>query len=58
MIDPVPIQDQGRLAGNPDVVLLKAPELRSVFLGMDQYRDELLHSSVRGRNPFRDVRVR
>lgn len=58
MIDPVPIQDQARFAGNPDVVLLKAPELRSVFLGMDQYRDELLHSSARGGNPFRDIRVR
>jgi peptide/nickel transport system substrate-binding protein len=34
------------------------PELRVVFLGFDQMRDELLESNVKGKNPFKDVRVR
>jgi peptide/nickel transport system substrate-binding protein len=29
-----------------------------VFFGLDQYREELLYSSVKGSNPFKDVRVR
>src|SRR5262249_23603005 len=33
-------------------------ELRTVFLGMDQARDELLESNVKGKNPFKDKRVR
>jgi peptide/nickel transport system substrate-binding protein len=34
------------------------PELRTVFLGFDQSRPELLKSDVKGKNPFKDVRVR
>jgi peptide/nickel transport system substrate-binding protein len=37
---------------------MQGPELRTIFLGMDQKRDELLFSSVKGKNPFKDVRVR
>ena len=38
--------------------MLQGPELRVIFLGMDQKRDELLFSSVKGKNPFKDKRVR
>ena len=38
--------------------MLKGPELRTIFLGMDQVRDELLYSNIKGKNPFKDVRVR
>ena len=38
--------------------VLQGPELRTIFLGMDQKRDELQFSSVKGKNPFKDVRVR
>jgi peptide/nickel transport system substrate-binding protein len=37
---------------------LTGPELRTIFLGMDQKRDELLYSNVKGKNPFKDKRVR
>jgi len=37
---------------------MAGPEIRTIFLGMDQSRDELGHSSVKGKNPFKDVRVR
>jgi peptide/nickel transport system substrate-binding protein len=36
----------------------QTPELRTIFLGMDQSRDELLESNVKGKNPFKDKRVR
>ena len=38
--------------------MLQGPELRTIFLGMDQKRDELQFSNVKGKNPFKDVRVR
>ncbi len=58
LMEPVPLQDIARLKANPALKVLQGPELRTVFLGMDQQRDELLHSSVKGRNPFKDRRVR
>jgi peptide/nickel transport system substrate-binding protein len=58
MMEPVPLQDVDRLKGNPNIVVMQGPELRTIFLGMDQKRDELLSSSVKGRNPFKDKRVR
>ena len=38
--------------------MLEGTENRIVFIGMDQARDELLYSSVKGKNPFKDKRVR
>jgi len=58
MMEPVPLQDIEKLKANADLVILQGPELRTIFLGMDQSRDELLFSSVKGRNPFKDKRVR
>ncbi len=58
MMQPVPIQDVARLAQNPALKIVQGPELRTIFLGMDQARDELLYSSVKGKNPFKDKRVR
>ena len=58
MIYTVPPQDTDRLGRAPNVRIHQQAELRTVFLGMDQARDELLKSDVKGKNPFRDVRVR
>ena len=57
-MQPVPVQDVQRLSQNANVKILVGPELRTIFLGMDQKRDELLFSSVKGKNPFKDKRVR
>ncbi len=38
--------------------MLTGPELRTIFLNMDSFRDELLYSNVKGKNPFKDPRVR
>src|SRR3954447_15476974 len=58
VIEPVPIQDIGRVDSGANAQVLKGPELRTIFLGMDQVRDELLYSNVKGKNPFKDIRVR
>jgi peptide/nickel transport system substrate-binding protein len=58
IIEPVPIQDISRVDSSPNAQVLKGPELRTIFLGMDQARDELLYSNVKGKNPFKDIRVR
>jgi len=58
VMEPVPVQDMGRINANAGTQVLHAPELRTIFLGMDQSRDELLYSNVKGKNPFKDKRVR
>jgi peptide/nickel transport system substrate-binding protein len=58
VIEPVPVQDIARIDASPNAQVLKGPELRTIFLGMDQKRDELLYSNVKGKNPFKDERVR
>ncbi|ADZ69203.1 ABC transporter substrate-binding protein [Polymorphum gilvum] len=58
MVYPVPVQDIRRVEDNSGTRALTGPELRTIFLGLDQRRDELLYSDVKGRNPFKDVRVR
>ncbi len=57
-MEPVPLQDVERIQANPNYTVLQGPELRTIFLGMDQKRDELQYSSVKGKNPFKDKRVR
>lgn len=58
LVMPVPVQDWPRLENEKDVKVLNEPEARAIFIGMDQDRDELLFSSVKGKNPFKDKRVR
>jgi peptide/nickel transport system substrate-binding protein len=58
VMEPVPVQDIERLQASSRVRAVVGPELRTIFLGMDQWRDELPQSDVLGRNPFKDKRVR
>ncbi|MFN0183221.1 MAG: ABC transporter substrate-binding protein [Aquabacterium sp.] len=57
VLDPAP-RDLARLRSTPGVKVIDGPENRIIFIGMDQSRDELLYASVKGRNPFKDLRVR
>ena len=57
VLDPAP-RDIPRLRRTPGVKIIDGPENRVVFIGMDQFRDELQYSNVKGKNPFKDVRVR
>ncbi|WP_439578699.1 ABC transporter substrate-binding protein [Elioraea sp.] len=54
----IPIQDIPRVEQNPGLQVVQGPELRTIYFGFDHYRDELLYSDVKGRNPFKDRRVR
>ena len=58
MIYTVPPQDLDRIGKTQGLKLWQTPELRTIFLGMDQSRDELLKADVKGKNPFKDLRVR
>jgi peptide/nickel transport system substrate-binding protein len=58
VMEPVPLQDIERIKGAGGFTVLQGPEFRTIFLGMDQKRDELLFSNVKGKNPFKDRRVR
>jgi peptide/nickel transport system substrate-binding protein len=57
VLDPPP-QDLPKLKADPDIKVVQGEENRTIFIGMDQKRDELLYSSVKGKNPFKDLRVR
>jgi peptide/nickel transport system substrate-binding protein len=58
VMEPVPVQDMDKVNASAGAKVMAGPELRTIFLGMDQKRDELLYSSVKGKNPFKDKRVR
>jgi peptide/nickel transport system substrate-binding protein len=51
-------QDLARLSADPRVKVTTGMENRLIFFGFDLTRDHLLYASVKGRNPFKDRRVR
>ena len=57
VLDPSP-QDLARMRANPNLKVIDGVENRTIFLGMDQFRDELPGSNVKGKNPLKDVKVR
>jgi peptide/nickel transport system substrate-binding protein len=57
VLDP-PLQDIPRLRSDRHVRIIEGVENRVIFLVMDQERAELKYSSVKGRNPLKDLRVR
>ena len=57
ILDP-PLQDIDALKRDPAIKVWEGQESRIIFAGLDQARDELLYSTVKGKNPFKDVRVR
>ncbi|HST03012.1 MAG TPA: ABC transporter substrate-binding protein [Usitatibacter sp.] len=57
VLDP-PVQDIDKLKADHSLHVYEGRENRVVFLQMDQARDELLYSNVKGKNPFKDERVR
>jgi peptide/nickel transport system substrate-binding protein len=52
------VQDVERLRKASNVKVLDGHEVRTIFIGMDQHNDELKYADVKGKNPFKDVRVR
>jgi len=58
VMEPAPVQDAARINASPNARVVVGPELRTLFLVMDQARDELEYAQVKGKNPFKDKRVR
>jgi peptide/nickel transport system substrate-binding protein len=57
VIDP-PFQDVARLKQEKRFKLAEIADIGMQYLGFDQSRDELQFGEVKGRNPFKDLRVR
>ena len=58
LVTDLPVQDVTRLRGEAKLKVLDGHEVRTIFIGMDQHSAELKYSSVKGKNPFKDMRVR
>jgi peptide/nickel transport system substrate-binding protein len=57
VLDP-PLPDIERLKRSPAITVQAIADLGQQYLTFDQARDELEGSDVKGRNPFKDLRVR
>ena len=57
VLDP-PYQDISRLQADTRMTLAQTADIGQQYLGFDQARPELEGSDVKGRNPFKDLRVR
>jgi peptide/nickel transport system substrate-binding protein len=57
VMDP-PYQDIARLKADSRLQVLQTADIGQQYLTFDQSRDELQDSDVKGRNPFKDLRVR
>jgi peptide/nickel transport system substrate-binding protein len=57
VLDP-PFQDVERLKADKQITVLQTADLGQQYFTFDQWHDELEGSDVKGRNPFKDLRVR
>jgi peptide/nickel transport system substrate-binding protein len=57
VIDP-PFQDVARLKQDTGLKHMAMSDIGTQYLGFDQHRNELEFADIKGRNPFKDVRVR
>ena len=58
MLTDVPTQDVDRLRSDKKLKVVDGPEVRTIFLAPDIGSNELKGSNVKGKNPFKDKRVR
>ena len=58
MVTDLPTQDVARLRGDAKLKVADGHEVRTIFIAMDQFSPELKYSDVKGKNPFKDRRVR
>lgn len=57
-VQDLPVQDLGRVAADAKLKVIKAPQNRVIFFGLNQGDADLTTDDVEGKNPFADVRVR
>jgi peptide/nickel transport system substrate-binding protein len=58
LLTDLPTQDVARLKSDARLKVVEGPEVRTIYLAPDVGSPELKHSSVKGKNPFADKRVR
>ncbi|HEX5611321.1 MAG TPA: ABC transporter substrate-binding protein [Burkholderiales bacterium] len=58
LVTDLPTQDVNRLRQDGKLKVLDGAENRTIFIAMDVGSAELKYASVKGKNPFQDVRVR
>ena len=58
LLSDVPTQDVARLRGDSRFKIMDGNEVRTIYIALDLGSDELKYSSVKGKNPFKDKRVR
>lgn len=58
MVTDLPTQDVTRLRGDSKLKIVDGHEVRTIFIALDQFSPELKYSDVKGKNPFKDKRVR
>lgn len=57
VVMPLPLQDIARVEAAEGIKVVSSPEARTMYIGMDQWRDQIIESPMEG-NPFKDKRVR
>jgi peptide/nickel transport system substrate-binding protein len=58
LLTDLPTQDVSRLRSDSKLKVVEGPEVRTIFIALDVGSEELKYSDVKGRNPFKDRRVR
>lgn len=58
MVYTLPLPAVGQVQSRPNLRVHQTPETRTMYFAYDVFRDELLDSDIKGRNPFKDIRVR
>ena len=58
LVTDLPVQDVDRLRKDANLKVLDGNEVRTIFIGLDQFSEQLKYSNIKGKNPFKDLRVR
>ena len=58
LLTDLPPQDVAKLKADPRLKVIEGPENRTIFFALDLGSDEIKGSNVKGKNPFKDRRVR
>ena len=58
LLTDLPTQDVAKLRADPKIAIMEGNEVRTIFFAMDQGSDEIRGSNIKGKNPFKDKRVR
>jgi len=58
MVTDVPTQDIDKLRADKKLKVVDGPEVRTIYIALDEGSNELKYSNVKGKNPFKDKRVR